>query len=634
MIGKGKLGWNFPANNDGQENGLNDPGIETFKDNPLSSLAREVPQNSADATDETTKKPVEVHFQSLEIPSSDFPGRADFKKVLEACRSYWTKSQQTIQFFDTALDVIGTSMLPVLRISDFNTTGVVVGKSGNRDSDWFRLTKAVGASDKSAGKLGSFGIGKHAPFACSDLRTVFYGTKDNDGVFAFQGVSKLVSHKREGQVTQGTGYYGIRHGNKPLPDFGKLSPMFERKRVGADIYVMGFHPYANWEAKIIKSVIESFFVAIHNGTLVVKVGKTTLNQLSLPENIKKHYTEPDPHFFADAYYAALVSEESVQFTEEDFLGCGAVRLRILENKEFKKKVAMFRRSGMKIFDKGHFQTPLRFAGVFTVEGPKLDSTLRALEPPSHNAWEPERSDDPEVKKLPKALYAWINDRIRELVGNEDLTEIDAEGVSQYLPDEIDDATTGTPQQIETINEEPASVLEMRIRSSARASAPTYEPDASSEERGDDDVGPDAPNPGPGPTPEADPTPGPGPGPNPPDDIPNNSGGGASKADQGQKRIDIANVRIYCTDPSAGSYRLLFEPTSGEANHLRVFVIGEVGVEPAPVKMFSVNGGPETTPEAEKGFIGPLTLPQGERATLDVVLKDSLRCALGVAAYAD
>src|ERR1700686_2048348 len=244
---------------------------------------------------------------------------------------------------------------------------------------------------------------------------------------------------------------------------------------------MGFHPYANWEAKIIKSVIESFFVAIHNGTLVVKVGQTTLNRLSLPENIKKHYTEPDPHFFADAYYAALVSEDSVQFTEENFLGCGAIRLRILENKEFKKKVAMFRRSGMKIFDKGHFQTPLRFAGVFTVEGPKLDSALRALEPPSHNAWEPERSDDPEVKKLPKALYAWINDRIRELVGNEDLTEIDAEGVSQYLPDEIDDATTGTPQQIETINEEPASVLDMRIRPTPMASAPTYEPDVSSEE---------------------------------------------------------------------------------------------------------------------------------------------------------
>src|SRR5579862_2510684 len=46
---KRSIGWNFPANDDGQENGLNDPGIETFKDHPLTSLAREVLQNSSDA---------------------------------------------------------------------------------------------------------------------------------------------------------------------------------------------------------------------------------------------------------------------------------------------------------------------------------------------------------------------------------------------------------------------------------------------------------------------------------------------------------------------------------------------------------------------------------------------------------
>ena len=73
----------FPANDDGQENGLNDPGIEAFKDNPLASLAREGLQNSSDAAD-SSGKPVEVHFVRLEIPSSEFPGCADFKKTLQA----------------------------------------------------------------------------------------------------------------------------------------------------------------------------------------------------------------------------------------------------------------------------------------------------------------------------------------------------------------------------------------------------------------------------------------------------------------------------------------------------------------------------------------------------------------------
>jgi hypothetical protein len=629
---KASLGWNFPANDDGQENGLNDPGIETFKDNPLSSLAREVPQNSADAGDSTTKKPVEVHFQRLDIPNSEFPGLQEFRKTLQACSAYWKSSKQTTEFFKDALAVLAKPTLSVLKVSDFNTTGLVIGANGDRNSDWFRLTKAVGASDKNAGKLGSFGIGKHAPYACSDLRTVFYSTKDNTGATALQGVSKLVSHLRAGKVTQGTGYYGLRHGNRPILDFGAMSPIFERRRTGADVYVMGFHPYTDWEPKIIKSVIESFFVAIHNGTLVVKVGKTTLNALSLPDQIKKHYVEPDPHYFADAYYAALTNDESTVYSEDDFLGYGAITLRILENKAFKKKIAMIRRSGMKIFDKGHFQTPLRFAGVFVVEGMKLDAFLRTLEPPSHNAWEPERGEDPKDSKSGlRQLHNWVNEKVRELVGTEDLTEVDAEGISQYLPDEIEDGH-GSPQETEAMNEEPAAALEMRIRSTPPSSAATYEQDKADESDGDGGEGGTE-----GPSSEGD---GDGNGGDGNGADGTNGQNGSNKATKGDgadhahKRVPLTNIRIYCTDSATGKYRLLFEPTSGDASYLRVFVIGEVGAEPAPITKFAVNGGPEVTDFSERGMIGPLTLPKGERAALDVVLEDSLRCALGVSAYAN
>src|ERR1019366_1072523 len=100
-----------------------------------------------------------------------------------------------------------------------------------------------------------------------------------------------------------------------------------------------------------------------------------------------------------------------------------------------------------------------------------------------------------------------------------------------------------------------------------------------------------------------------------------------------KRVDLANIRIYCSDPSKGKYRLLFEPKTDDASHLRVFVIGEVGAEPAEIASYSVNGGPEIQLNA-KGLIGPLQLKKGERAILDVVLQDSLRCALAVNAYAN
>jgi hypothetical protein len=630
---KRSVGWNFPANDDGQENGLNDPGIETFKDHPLSSLAREVLQNSSDAAD-GSNKPVQVHFEKLEIPMLEFPGLADLKKTLEACADYWKGSRSTEKFVKSALDVIAQEKLSILRISDFNTTGLVVGAKGDRTSDWFKLTKSVGASDKHAGKLGSFGIGKHATYACSDLRTVFYGTRDNAGATAVQGVAKLVSHKRDRTITtQGTGYFGVKVGNKPMLDFESLPSLFERKKTGADVYIMGFHEFPDWEARIIKSVIESFFVAIHTGRLIVKVGKTTVNDTSLLKLIAKHYAEPDPQFLADEYYQALTSEGVVTHSEADFCGYGPIKLTLFEHKDFKKKVAMFRRSGMKIFDK-RFQTPLRFAAVFTAEGGKLDALLRTLEPPSHNAWEPERGEDPAVsKKVLNDLFGWIRDKVRQLVGSDSMQEVDAEGMSQYLPDELEDSDKGMPQKVEEVNEEPAAILDMRIRATPPATAPNYDSEKASEDEDGEGEGEAAGgaggggeiNKGDGGQEGGEGAGMAGAG--------TTGGGGAATGTDHTKRVDLTNIRIYCSDPSKGKYRLLFEPRSEDASHLRVFVIGEVGTEPALLARYSVNGGPEVEINS-KGLIGPLILKKGERAILDVVLQDSLRCALGVTAYAN
>jgi hypothetical protein len=577
---------------------------------------------------------VEVHFTTLEIPGKEFPGHDDFEKTLQACISFSKTSPQTVQFFERALEVLSADKLSVLRISDFNTTGIVVG---DRSSDWFKLIKSVGISDKNAGKLGSFGIGKHAPFACSDLQTVFYATKDKNGATAFQGVAKLVSHRRDKKIiTQGTGYFGNKNGNQPILVFERVSPIFERKKIGADVYVMGFHPYEQWEAKIIKTVIESFFLAIHNGRLIVKVGKTTLNKTSLQDQIKKHYADPDPNFFADSYYRALISDDTQHFEDPDFEGMGKIRLSILEDKDFRKKVAMFRFSGMKIFDKGHFQTPLRFAGVFTVEGQPLDALLRGTEPPSHTAWEPERGADPATsKRILKKIHTWINDKVRALSTSGDVAEVDAEGVSQFLPDDIDDDVHGTPQHIETINEEPTDKIEIRFRSTPTSNAPVYQPDNNAiehaeqgEEEGEDDGAEGGPD---GSTNESD----------------GGQGGGGSgfegmespkntpqRVEHGNKRVDIANVRIFCIDPSSGEYKVLFEPTGATVSRLRIFVIGEVGTEVAPVTAYSVNGGPEVSEMDADGLLGPLELQKGKRAVINFVLEDSLHCALGVNAYAD
>ena len=42
--------WYFPSNDYGENKGINDSGVATFRGTPLKSLAREICQNSLDAT--------------------------------------------------------------------------------------------------------------------------------------------------------------------------------------------------------------------------------------------------------------------------------------------------------------------------------------------------------------------------------------------------------------------------------------------------------------------------------------------------------------------------------------------------------------------------------------------------------
>lgn len=57
--------WRFPDNNYTSENGLDTSDMEMFKKDPVSSLAREICQNSIDAA--YGEKPVRVEFKLFTV---------------------------------------------------------------------------------------------------------------------------------------------------------------------------------------------------------------------------------------------------------------------------------------------------------------------------------------------------------------------------------------------------------------------------------------------------------------------------------------------------------------------------------------------------------------------------------------
>ena len=171
--------WNFPSNNHGQIFGIGDSGVETFNGNTIKSLAREICQNSLDANLQNGK-PTKIEFRQFEVDSSDIPDFKGLAEALQAALDFWTiqkSDKKAEKFFNNALAITKKATISCLRISDFNTTGLL-GSREEYSSPWCNLTKSTGASDKSGSNGGSFGIGKYAPFACSMLRTVFYSTNE------------------------------------------------------------------------------------------------------------------------------------------------------------------------------------------------------------------------------------------------------------------------------------------------------------------------------------------------------------------------------------------------------------------------------------------------------------------------
>jgi len=653
------IGWNFPPNNYGQVTGLNDAGIETFRGNPWVSLAREINQNSCDARGDDPTRPVEVHFTLEYVPSSAFPEKDEFIKVLQSCHDYWIDNPKTSKFFEYGLDIMNQEKIAFLKISDYNTTGLVGALEENKGG-WHNLIKSVGSSNKSSQSGGSFGIGKHAPFACSDLRTVFYCTYDKNGVFAFQGVSKLVTHKAQnGEPTQGTGYFGLKEKNSPILESSELNSFFHRSRVGTDVFVAGFHAEEGWESKIIKSVLDNFFVAIIEQKLVVKVGKTTINSATITDLLEK-YMKDDTESYAYQYYESLTVTNRLHFYEDNFLNMGRLDLFVLPGKNMSKRVAMVRSTGMKIYDKGNFRTPFRFSGVLLAKGEELNEFLRQIEPPTHTSWEPERFEDPDfAKSVIKKLYAWINEKIKSITVNPDTEELDVEGISEYLADSIEEAASlhtplesnktpdrSVPQEVEI------EIIKKRLQPSMFAggeevgneSLSNNYPDANNSYR-DDEAENNRENNAAG---------------NEDDDkesdrdvdqedqltdrdAPEDDGSeeGKSSSDSHEngasakrKPLRLKHSRVFCVNPIEGSYKLSIQTDDNGLGYLGVKIIGEVGSEPAPIKSAFIEGIEEPIHVSNDGKLGPINFTKDGKRSIIITLKESLRCALEVTIHAN
>ena len=435
--------WSFPSNNYGTLNGIGEAGIETFKGAPYRSLAREICQNSLDAR-VSPKRPVRVVFSLSSISSQHIPRFDALSEALSRCLSFWKEqgNEKTVAFFKEAVSVANQPAIDLLRISDFNTTGLT-GSDKEYNSPWQDLVKASGVSSKGGASGGSFGIGKSAPFACSKLRTVFYATKDINHMEAFQGIARLVSFREKGifkdhdAVTTGIGYYGEPKKNSAIHKCQSLEKGFQREQPGTDVYILGFMKSNTWKREMVKAILEDFLIAIYQRTLEVTIEDTVITSDTLAAIIDEYKDEAKSAY---NYYLVLTSPES-EVIEEDFHGLGRIELRVLIQNDLHRRVMMTRINGMKIFDQKNISASIQFAGICMLADERINSYFREMENPQHDAWEPERHSRPsDAKKNKTALARYIKETVIDRGRSVTVDEVDAEGVGEFLPDAPDDVS--------------------------------------------------------------------------------------------------------------------------------------------------------------------------------------------------
>lgn len=435
--------WNFPSNQWGQRQGIGESGIELFKGKPIESLAREICQNSLDAA--IGDMPVVIEFERFSIRSEDFPGKEDFEYALEKSEELWKqeRNKKTTDFIKTAKKIVNDESISCLRISDYNTKGLT-GSDKLINTDWINLLKAAGSSDKNSTAGGSYGIGKFAPFANSYLRTVFYATKDIDGLEATQGVARLVSFpisEEEGETT-GIGYYGESERNTPIKECISLQKDYKRQDSGTDIYILGFTEMDDWIAKIIDEILAGFLYAVYLGTLEVKIEDLVLNKNNLAKVIEQY--KDKLNLKTRAYYKVLTNGFT-KWVETNAFHNSTIKLGLLFDEDnLPRSVAMIRKPWMKIKDQMGISSAISFSGLLIIEGDKLNEYLRKLENPQHVDWEPERlgnkSEIKTAKRLLKKIKGFIVNEFKKAIENDGVEQLDVEGAGEYLPYDTDGKT--------------------------------------------------------------------------------------------------------------------------------------------------------------------------------------------------
>lgn len=409
------MNWKFETISAGiEKQGIRDNDIQVFDQFRIPSVVRESIQNSLDAVLNDTL-PVRVEFHYGDLDKAALSSLFEIEARVKACHQDPHLGTEDQEVLDEMVSMIekNTVSVPFLKISDFNTLGMQ--KDGAYNA--FAFSRNINhKQDDTSG--GSKGMGKSAFFSNSYLRTILVSSLHAEtGETLFQGIARLASHQFGGENYYFKGFFGnLDFLPTTTPPLGPLHTNFSRTEPGTTLGIIGVWEENSLEIEIqfVKAVLKSFWLAILNKKLEVKINSLLVDSTNVYDLVCRHWPDYQGNKTGEninprqAIETFLELHDSEKFTAS-IPHLGQVTLTLSKHPEFNGTISYFRKSNMLIESNGkRGNSPhMGYAGVFVCEDSHGNQLLKRLENPRHDQWSAKNTKHSESKKALKSLEEFI-----------------------------------------------------------------------------------------------------------------------------------------------------------------------------------------------------------------------------------
>ena len=432
---KNKSLWKFSVIPGIEESTFNKV-LERFYDLGISGLVRENIQNSLDGKIPGETEPVIVTIKTGKVNKNDIPGLDNIKERIECLVGHNSYTKETIEHMQNKMN---QDEVDYISFEDYNTKGLRGAKNGQSyrpEDTWgiYAYNKGVHSEEEDStlekSRGGSHGIGKIASNAASELHMMYFANCDDEGDKHLGGTVQLIEHKYKYKYYRSTGYFTdikkIENNEERFyPYENTFSEIFKKDTRGLKIIIPFLREQFNNEVDIIKSICDSFFIAILENKLEVIVNDKNINSKTIKKYIenKKYYIQDISEMkeeFTPLYLSTYTKKKPMQVTIEDTKEKYKFNLYFNYDESIPKgRVAIIRTIGMKIEDKkvkGNVNKP--FNAVLIPDSTKEDAFLKSLENESHTQLSFEHIKDQNLQKNAKRFINNISKVMAKIIEDE------------------------------------------------------------------------------------------------------------------------------------------------------------------------------------------------------------------------